>query len=206
MFQLRNVLTLAASLCLMGGLSACDSDDDDDDGGEEEQEGETAKNVLVILDSSKDVNASGTAGADICFAKVECDEDNALKETKVNVVNDGKVCTGDTLQDAELCSSGKDRGNADALKNEGCNDLDGKSGYVSLGMGGSILLTYEKTLVGCDVTVGENNKKADGSINPEDESYNLYICEAGVTSDFSASDKCVSASKNPYNGDASEGF
>ncbi len=188
MFQLRNVLTLAASLCLMGGLAACDADDDDDDGGAVDEG--ASYNVLVIQDASEVENQKGTPGADIYSVMVECDGD-AVNYTDGKIeLGDGKVCTGENLNDKTLCSSGIDRAKLDSIKDES------KDTYASIGMGGVITLTYADSLVGCDIVIGE----VEGN---DEESYKVYVCEEGVTSNFAASTKCINAPANPYTGEAS---
>ncbi len=164
---------------------------------------ELGKNLFVIHDGSREDERVGVPGADICFVSVECDGMILTPKAMRIELGGGFVCTGENLRDTQICATGLDRSTVDALSTESCETtLRGDeriSGFASLGLGGTLFVTFDRTLVGCDVTIGERTGR-------KEDFFSVYICESGVDRDFAVTSNCISASHNPYTGDMTESF
>ena len=119
--------------------------------------------TLVIVDTSAEENFSGMPGVDICGVKV--DEEVGSPEVTQYRPGDGGVCmSGD-----ERCS---DRSDVHAAEDDGtsCDDRSVPSDFVSLGMGGRLVLQFHEPIDGLDVTIVEH-------AGAENESYIVFVCE-----------------------------
>jgi hypothetical protein len=193
MKTLDKLSLLSLVVVASAAFAACDVDDDDDAdggggaggnvggmGGNVGGEGGNAGgaggsgtgefNVVYIIDTSMEENPSGTPGSDICGVSAECSGTDLDPQAVELVAGAGDVCVQGQSVGGSACSA--DRGNADAARDNGatCEAASAPSDYVSIGVNGSLAVTFGQDLRGCSVQVVENNQGA------TPEGYDVFIC------------------------------
>ena len=158
----------------------------DDDACQEIDEGDsepTRYDTLLITDFSLDELVTGSAGADICGVVVECEGTVINPSTPPTYMpGPGIICGRESSDPAaeDGCADGVRRNDPAAALDDGLacdlvepdpNHDDMRSTYVSLGLSGTLELTYDRDLRGCTVTVVEH----DGMVP---ESYTVSVCSA----------------------------
>ncbi len=185
MFQLKNVLVLAAGALFAAGLSACDSDDDDDDDGDGGSDDTPVYSVLKITDLDKTDDNDGTSGADFCSIQIKCGADGkAVSGTASLKVGTG-VCTETVKTHCE--TSGNRYDDVSRLKFDESNKCEKALDVVSIGIDGVLTVTYQDNLAGCDAVIDEYTPA-----NKDKEKYQVEIC--------TADGKCLTAKPNPATG------
>ncbi|MCA9559441.1 MAG: hypothetical protein KC583_12850 [Myxococcales bacterium] len=116
---------------------------------------------VVIEDRSEHaVMPDGHAGSDLCSVVLRCEREAVIPDEVRWNRGEGLVCDGEQAEGP--CRRGVVRTNPSAveLRTHRCTGLepdreaDGPR-VLSLGVGGSLLLRYPRTVVDCSLTVGE---------------------------------------------------
>ena len=191
MNELKKLLICGLGFSVAMAVSACDVDEDEEcDGGACESTGgadapvggeappASTYNYVIILDTSTEINADGTPGADIGEVTVTCDGAavsgaiDPASNTGDSAACDGSngencICPGNGFTE-DVCGSGTNRGNT-ALTIDGTSSADDAQNYASIGSGGKLVLVFADDLSGCDVVVDE-------VVGGDAESYEVYVC------------------------------
>lgn len=122
---------------------------------------------VVIADDSPEENTSGTAGADVCGVRVECDGREVAPLDATLVLGAGVVCDGTPNA---VCGMTR-REDPHAALDDGatCTGASSPSDYVSLGVAGELAIDFGRALDGCRLTVVE-------LIGRDSEAYDVYLC------------------------------
>ena len=148
----------------------------------------TTYELVVVKDTSEEINDDGTPGADLCEVDVVCDGMSLGGDRTVNIALgsspfcDGSnaencVCPGDGFTGAP-CSSGKDRSNEQVVF-DGDASCDNDN-YASLGIDGTFTIEIEE-LASCG-TVGVTVTEKAGV---ENEQYIVALCDSAASLEFS---------------------
>ena len=146
---------------------------------------------IIIKDVSEAANVHGGPGVDICGISFTCPGGKSGTATAaVLTAGEGEFCQKDVdLASGESCSATRnDQASAVGAPEAACDptpNADGSSKYVSLGKGGTLVLTANTAggdllpggLAGCTITVVE----ATGS--SETENYTLDVCADAAGAD-----------------------
>ncbi len=141
-----------------------------DEGGNDAPCAAKAMRWIVVADTSQEENFAGTPGVDICGAWAECDGVAVTAVEASVVLGEGQFCTAN---DPECLA---DRTDPDAALDDGapCEATSAPSDYVSVGLGGVLVLGFDRDLSGCTLFVEEY---AGGDW----ESYEVFACERADT-------------------------
>ncbi|MBU0554149.1 hypothetical protein KKF91_08470 [Myxococcota bacterium] len=150
------MISLMSILAILG----CDVDDDCGDGSlcdggvnqneDQDENRQESYEYVMILDNSSEENGAGTPGVDICGIWVECQGVELSGQARLST-DDPNICTAG----APGCVA--HRGDANAAEDDGraCEGMSSPSDYVSLGMGGMLIVDFNQDLQGCRVHVVE---------------------------------------------------
>lgn len=124
---------------------------------------------LIVEDDSVDEGRTGAAGADICWVVAECGGEAVVAVSASLEVGQGLVCDGMSM-DAP-CETGVDRRDpAAALGDEmRCEAESAPSDYVSLGLGGLLVVEFESDLSGCVAVLYVLEGR-------DEDRYRVYVC------------------------------
>lgn len=170
-------INLKAILGLFGliaiAISGCDSDTTStpDNAGTV-----TPYPFAVIVDISTDENTDGTAGADICGVVAECEGEVRYGVISAFEVGGGAIC-GQTDEEIPACGANGTANDPTQGIDDGAQctlEFDPETGaanYVSLGMGGTLILDFSGDLQGCSLSVIEH-------AGDDTEGYSVKLCAA----------------------------
>jgi hypothetical protein len=148
----------------------------------------TTYELVVVKDTSTEINADGTPGADLCEVDVVCDGESLGGDRTVNIDTgsspacDGSnaencVCPGNGFTDAP-CSSGKDRSNEQVVF-DGDASCEGDN-YAALGIDGTFTIELEEIATCGTVSVSVTEKAG-----AENEQYIVALCDSAASLEFS---------------------
>ena len=153
----------------------------------------TAYNIVVVQDTSTEINDQGTPGADICEIEIACDGID-IRTANISSIEDGSpTCDGSNRMECvcgdgdgsiEPCGSGIDRGNVDWMF-DGDASCDGDN-WTSLGMDGMVSIkpdtdAGEPALADCASVAVTVTEKA----GPQNESYIIALCDNAANLNYS---------------------
>lgn len=125
---------------------------------------------VLIVDDSDEVAANGTPGVDICGVRAKCGSGTLSPIDAELYPGDGGICGEDLPVGTAECSA--DRADPEVVFNYGsCNATSNPSDYVSLGVGGTLVVEFGEDLQGCTIEILE----ATGG-NPRDEYATVSVC------------------------------
>lgn len=121
---------------------------------------------LVIFDNSVEEAMASSPGADICGVSVVCGADAPTPAEVDYQWGEGEICD----EEREGCSANRADPKAALDSGEWCEAASVPSDYLTLGMGGTLALRYDRSLRGCTVDVVE-------LVGSQQEGYELWVCK-----------------------------
>jgi hypothetical protein len=128
---------------------------------------------LIVRDTSVEINNRGTPGADLCEVSVDCPMDQLILLDATLNMGASELCTGQNRSNClctqdinETCDTGINRIDEDLVSDgiDQCGD-----NYMSLGLAGQLVLSYNAPLIGCTIQVIESS-------GLDNEGYSVTVC------------------------------